>query len=126
MSAQVEILLADLHDVYTVPVTSVVEDRGQFFTWVIGEKIPQKRAVTLGKTDDKVIEIVQGLNAGDVVVTNPRATIPEAMHVLQADAETLEDDSRFHPAELKNSKPQGETPSASKAPAAPGISQAAS
>jgi HlyD family secretion protein len=126
MSAQVEILLADLHDVYTVPVTSVVEDRGQFFTWVTGEKIPQKRAVTLGKTDDKVIEIVQGLNAGDVVVTNPRATIPEAMHVLQADAETLEDDSRFHPAELKNSKPQGETPSASKAPAAPGVSQAAS
>jgi HlyD family secretion protein len=123
MTAQVEILLADLHDVCTTPVTSVVEERGQFFAWVAGAQGVQKRTVTLGKSDDKVIQIVEGLSPGDVVVTNPRATIPEAMHLAQADAETLEDDSRFRPAELKRTSPPVEA--APTPPVVPAASQTA-
>lgn len=94
MTASVEMLLADLHDVCTVPVTAVVESNGEYYAWV---KVPggtKKHAVTIGKTDDKVLEIRSGLSAGDDVIVNPRATLREAMGLEEQQAS--EDDARFH------------------------------
>ncbi len=111
MTAQVEILLADKRDILTVPVTAVVEQKDQFYAWVKQPAGPEKRTVTLGTTDDRVIEIKSGLKAGDEVILNPRATVAEAMHFDDAST-ILEDDSRFHarPAKadltLSNGEPQ--------------------
>ena len=49
----------------------------------------------LGKTDDHVIEITDGLKPGDEVVTNPRATIAEASELGGFERKAVEDDSRF-------------------------------
>jgi HlyD family secretion protein len=95
MTAQVEILLADKHDVCTIPVTAVVEQKDQYFAWVKRPAGPEKRQVSLGTTDDKVIEIKSGLKAGEEVILNPRATVAEAMHFDDASS-LLEDDARFH------------------------------
>jgi HlyD family secretion protein len=95
MTAQVEILLADKHDICTIPVTAVVEQKDQFYAWVKKPAGPEKRTVTLGTSDDRVIEIKSGLNVGDEVILNPRSTVAEAMHFDDANT-ILEDDSRFH------------------------------
>jgi len=115
MTAQVEILLADEHDVCTVPVTAVVEQRDQYYAWVKQPSGPQKRIVTLGTTDDKVIEIKSGLAVGDEVILYPRATVPEAMRFDDA-GDVLEDDSRFHSKanKVEASKPQSDTPAVSQ------------
>jgi hypothetical protein len=76
-------------------VTAVVEQKDQFYAWVKKPAGPEKRTVTLGTSDDRVIEIKSGLNVGDEVILNPRSTVAEAIHFDDANT-ILEDDSRFH------------------------------
>ncbi len=78
MSAKVTILVAMLNDALTVPVSSVVEQRGGFFCWVKSTQGPQRRPLKLGHTNDKLIEVVDGVKEGDEVLRNPRAVVEEA------------------------------------------------
>ncbi len=78
MTAEVTILVADLSDIMSVPVSSVVEQRGQFSCWVKTPGGPERRLVKLGHTNEKMIEIVDGVKEGDVVLRNPRAVVEEA------------------------------------------------
>jgi hypothetical protein len=78
MSAEVEIFVAQLDNVLTVPVQAVVEIRRKFYCWVQTEKAPQRRPVVIGLSDDKVIEIKDGVAEGENVILNPRALVPDA------------------------------------------------
>jgi len=94
MTADVEILISDLRDVLTVPVSAVVEQGGKFSTWVRDNSRLQRRPLLLGQTNDKVMEVKDGLKEGDEVILNPRAVIAEAQHG-SADAGDLENADRF-------------------------------
>lgn len=85
MTAAVEILVADLKDVLAVPVSCVVEQRGKFYAWVKTPGGPERRPLVLGMTNDKKIEIKDGLKEGDLVLLNPRAVVPEARDEGAAD-----------------------------------------
>jgi HlyD family secretion protein len=79
MTAGVEILVSDLHDVVTVPVSAVVEQNGKFAAWVkrkVGA--PSRRPLVIGQTNDKLVEVKDGLKEGDEVILNPRAVVAEA------------------------------------------------
>lgn len=79
MTAEVEVLIADLVDVLTVPVSCVVEQGGKFNAWVVsGLNKFERRPLTVGLTNDKVFEIKDGLKEGDVVLLNPKAMVEEA------------------------------------------------
>ncbi len=97
MTAEVEILLADLRDVCTVPVSSIVQQGGEYYAWINQPGGPSKRRVTIGQSDDRVIEIRDGLAAGEMVIANPRATVREARDVAGLRWRLIEDDSRFYP-----------------------------
>jgi hypothetical protein len=74
----VEILVANLHDVLSVPVQSVVEKKGKFYCWVDTLGGAEKREVTLGQGNNTRIEITSGLQDGEAVLLNPRNNIAEA------------------------------------------------
>lgn len=78
MTAEVEILVAELTDVLMAPVAAVVEQRGKFYAWVATPEDPQRRELVLGRTNDKFIEIRDGLREGERVLLNPRAVVEEA------------------------------------------------
>ncbi len=79
MTAEVEVLISDLNDVLTVPVSCVVEQGGKFNAWVVnGPNKFERRPLTVGVTNDKVFEIKDGLKEGDVVLLNPKAMVEEA------------------------------------------------
>ena len=78
MTAAVEILVANLKDVLSVPVQSVVEKSGKFYCWVNDARGPEKRPVVLGMSNNTRIEIKDGVKEGDDVLLNPRATVEEA------------------------------------------------
>jgi RND family efflux transporter MFP subunit len=120
MTAEVEVLLADLHDVMTVPVAAVVQQQDQYYAWVKEPRGARRQAVTIGTTDDKIIEIKSGLAVGDNVIINPRATIPEAMHFEEAGPRALQDDSRFHSKakKVEPSKNAGDAQAVSQSPPA--------
>jgi hypothetical protein len=78
MTAKVTILVDSVSDALTVPVSTVVEQRGKFYCWVRGQEGAERRPLILGRTNDKLIEIVDGVKEGDEVFRNPRAVTPEA------------------------------------------------
>lgn len=78
LTAAVEILVANLHDVLSVPVQAVVEKKGKFYCWVDGASGIDKREVTLGQGNNTRIQIAEGLQDGEAVLLNPRNSIAEA------------------------------------------------
>lgn len=79
MTAEVEIFVADIPEALVVDVTSVVEKgTNKFFVWVVTPDGPEKRPVVVGRTNESVIEIKDGLVEDEVVLLNPRAVIEEA------------------------------------------------
>lgn len=87
MTAEVEILVDDLHNVLTVPVSAVVEKDGKFFAWVKDKKGLHRRPLLLGQTNDKVIQITDGLKENDEAILNPRAVVAEAQEGLPVSVE---------------------------------------
>jgi hypothetical protein len=59
-------------------VSSIVEQRGRFYAWVQTSNGAERRPVVLGLTNDKVIEIKDGIKEGESVLLNPRAVVAEA------------------------------------------------
>ncbi len=78
MTAEVEILVSDLRNVLTVPVSAVVEKDGKFFAWVKDKTGLHRRPLLLGQTNDKLIQVADGLKEKDEVILNPRAVVAEA------------------------------------------------
>lgn len=78
MSAEVEVILAEHHDVLTVPVAAVVETDEGDFCWVRTAEKTSKRRLELGDSNDVFILVKAGLNEGEEVVLNPTAFIEEA------------------------------------------------
>lgn len=77
-TAEVEVLVAHLKSVISVPVVAVVEQGGKFYCWVRKGPSNEKRPVVLGMSNSSHLEIKDGLVEGDEVVLNPRAVVPEA------------------------------------------------
>lgn len=85
MTAEVEIIVSELPDVLSVPLLGVVEMGGKHFCYVAANnpKGYEKRPVVIGKDNDQLIEIKDGLNEGDRVILNPRSTIEEARQTTE-------------------------------------------
>jgi RND family efflux transporter MFP subunit len=91
MTASVEILIADLPDVLSVPVAAVVEKGAKYYCWVRKPGIeaggaPEKRELVLGMSNTIDIEVKDGLAEGDVVILNPRAIVEDARRDDPSDA----------------------------------------
>ncbi len=70
MTAQVEILVTQLDDVIAVPVQAVVEAQGKEFVFVVGPEGMVRREVKLGITNQKLIEVKEGIKEGEEVAMN--------------------------------------------------------
>lgn len=73
MTAEVRIQLERLPDVLLVPVQAVAERAGQHFVYVSGAGGPERRAVEVGESNDKFVEIRDGLAEGETVCLDARA-----------------------------------------------------
>ncbi len=71
MTAVVEIDVAHLKDVITVPVQAVVERGSETWVYVSTEAGIERRRVELGATDERVVEVTSGLEQGEQVVLTP-------------------------------------------------------
>jgi HlyD family secretion protein len=72
MTAQVEILISQIPDVLSVPVQAVLEAKGKDFVYVkVGDGRFDRREVTLGTSNDKVVEVKTGIKSGEEVAMTP-------------------------------------------------------
>jgi HlyD family secretion protein len=74
-TAEAEIIVADLEDVVAVPVAAVIEQQGRYVCAVRRGTAVERREVTLGQGNDRLIEVATGLETGEVILLNPRAAL---------------------------------------------------
>lgn len=121
MTAEVEILVAHLQNVITVPVAAVVEQRTGFFCWVKNGELIERRPLVLGHSNDQFVEVKDGLTEGDEVLLNPRAVVEEARADDAAGAEEDVDvEGRFGEGASETKAPSAAGPGGAARPSGPG------
>src|SRR5437016_9907700 len=83
LTAEVEILIDRLASVLQAPVQSFVERGGHNFAWVLAGNKALRREVKIGKSNDQVMEILDGLAEGDKVIQTPRTVLPKEIALLE-------------------------------------------
>lgn len=78
-TVEATIIVADLQDVIAVPVAAVIEDGKEFICAVKKGDGFERRVVTLGKSDDRFVEIVEGLTEGEPVFLNPETVLSASL-----------------------------------------------
>jgi HlyD family secretion protein len=71
MSAKVEILVEQLDDVLAVPVQAVVQSGQSGACYVLNHGRPELRRVQLGKSNEELVQVVDGLAANEALVLSP-------------------------------------------------------
>ncbi len=78
MTAVVDIHVDRLTDILSVPVQAIVQIDRDNWCYVENSGSIDRRMLTLGRTNDRFIEVQTGLNEGDRVVLNPNDVFDEA------------------------------------------------
>lgn len=73
MTAVVEIQVDQLHDVVSIPVQAAMQVGRETWCYVENGSGAERRDLLLGRTNDKFVEVREGLKEGDRVVLNPMA-----------------------------------------------------
>jgi HlyD family secretion protein len=77
MTAQVTILVTELENVVSVPVQGVLQVKGKDYVFVKGPDGFTRTPVTLGISNDQLIEVKQGLKPGEDVALDPMGLLSE-------------------------------------------------
>lgn len=77
MSAKVEIFIEKLDNVICIPVAALFYKGNRSYCTVMSGRTPVEREVKLGKSNDEMVEIVQGLKEGDIVIFTPGNVSPQ-------------------------------------------------
>lgn len=75
LTAEAEIVVAELNDVIAVPVAAVAEVGDSHVCAVRTGPTVERRSVMLGQGNETSVEITSGLEPGEVVLLNPRAVL---------------------------------------------------
>lgn len=91
MSAEVEIVMVSYEDVLTVPVAACIETENEFACWVQHDSGVERRTLDVGDSSNMFVLIRNGVSAGEQVILDPLANVPEA----QIEAARSIEDSKF-------------------------------
>jgi HlyD family secretion protein len=113
MTAVVDIHVDRLVDVFSIPVQAVVQIQKQVWCYVDQQGTPVRVPLKLGRSNEKFVEIVEGLAEGQRVVLNPMAIFDESKE-RDARAEGEADDNLAHdigpPPAVFEAQPNGQLP----------------
>jgi RND family efflux transporter MFP subunit len=81
---QVDIAAEEHRDVVIVPTAAVVREGDETAVFVVSDGKAQRRPVQIGLADDAHVEVVSGVAAGDRVVVDGQAGLPDDAPVTEA------------------------------------------
>ncbi len=73
MTAEVQIKAGELSNVLIVPVQAVAEHKGEFFAFVDRPPVIERRKVKVGDTNEKMVQVLDGLKEGERVTLDARS-----------------------------------------------------
>lgn len=89
----VDILLNQRVDVVTVDAGAIQQSPEGSFVWMLGEdNTAQKQSVTIGLEGLTTVEVIEGLEVGDEIITLPERPLEEGMTVEPMDFPGIESD----------------------------------
>jgi RND family efflux transporter MFP subunit len=94
MTAEARILVNDLKNVLVVPVQSIAEHQGEFFTYVDEPGGIQRRKVKVGENNEKLVEVLEGLKEGDQVALDARIRAAAEFKTEESKDGAAKDDSK--------------------------------
>jgi RND family efflux transporter MFP subunit len=110
MTAVVEIDIEKLTNVLSVPQQAIVQRADKNWCYVrVGDDVVQ-REIKLGKTNDKFVEIKQGLEDGDSVVLNPGSLVDEKEAAESKKKKDRRDEDDQDESAQPGSEPTGKKP----------------
>ncbi len=75
MTAEIRVLIDRLTDVLVVPVEAVAEDAGEHSSFVVAPGGVERRPVVVGESNERFVEIREGLREGEQVALDARARL---------------------------------------------------
>ncbi len=79
MTADIDIIVGEAHNVLLVPKTAIIERDGHKFVKVLHHGTPHLQPVVTGLEDDVNVEIKHGLSEGDTVLLQPMIGLPTSL-----------------------------------------------
>ena len=89
--AKVKLTTASKTDVVMLPVESVSADKEGEFVYLVVDGVVEKRYVTLGISSDEYVEVVEGLEETDQVISMVSSDLEEGMPVMAMPEMNMED-----------------------------------
>ncbi len=83
LTAEVEIVVEQRRDVLQVPIQSVVNIGPKRYAWVNRDGQVERRELLVGMSNDRFVEVTDGVEAGQMVVLNPRSSFDEEIAALE-------------------------------------------
>ena len=77
MSAEIALSMPRRESVLAIPAEAILIDHGYDVCFVVHEDSVERRQVKLGQTTRELVEVTEGLEAGEQVVLNPRPDDPD-------------------------------------------------
>ncbi len=107
LSADFEIVVQDREDVLQVPMQSVVQVGKGYYCWILNGAKTQRRKVKVGESNDTEIEILDGVEEGELTVMNPRSKFANEISGLESTfTSDMKNDPIRKPIDPKLMKPQ--------------------
>ncbi|MEK6262455.1 MAG: efflux RND transporter periplasmic adaptor subunit [Planctomycetota bacterium] len=119
LTATIEVLVERRDNILQIPVQAVVTVGAKQFVFVVSGKSVGRKAITIGQTNERMIEIVSGLNEGDQVVMNPRSHFNKEIAELEAEQASLQSKVSEENQSKAVERMQNKTPSADSPPGSP-------
>ncbi len=85
LTAGIEIIVEQRDNVLQAPVQSIVSIGQQHFAYVVTASGPLRRDIRIGQSNNKAVEILDGLEEGERVIMNPRTHFSEEISDLQSE-----------------------------------------
>jgi len=93
MTAEVTVLVDELHDVLVVPVAAVAEDGDKHYCFVVGPSGLERRLVEVGQNNESFVEITKGLSEGQRVALDARTRLAEELKAQKKDETPVGDET---------------------------------
>ena len=91
LDAKIKLTTASRADVVMLPVESVSADKEGEFVYLVVDGIVEKRYITLGISSDEYVEVVEGLEETDQVITMVSSDLEAGMPVVAMPEVSAED-----------------------------------
>src|SRR5690606_38629259 len=91
MTAVVEIQVDHLRNVLTVPIQAIVQRGKSNWCFVNQGANVERRAVQLGRSNDRFVHVTEGIREGDRVVLNPLVLLDESSLPSESPENPLDD-----------------------------------